>query len=235
MARKTPGIYIAIRGDYSAFETDLNRAKLVAKEQGEAIAKSIGNAVSKADLTGGINNLTRELKTAQTALSSGAFRAQVSGLDEIAKAAGVSSKQLEGLTNAMLKSQAAATANRAFEYLQKNAGLSTLQLARLRAELGDTSGALSTLATGAKAHAVGMLAFGAAAAMAGKQVLDASLQMDRLNKAYATITGSSSAAQNQLDYMYDVTQRLGLQFQGTAEAAKGFFAAGKDSALKEII
>lgn len=232
MARKTPGIYIAIRGDYSAFETDLNRAKLVAKEQGEAIAKSIGNAVSKADLTGGINKLTRELKTAQTALSSGAFKTQVSGLDEIAKAAGVSSKQLEGLTNSMLKSQAAATANRAFEYLQKNAGLSTLQLAKLRVELGDMFGALSTLATGVKAHAVGMLAFGAAAAMAGKQVLDASLQMDRLNKAYATITGSSSAAQNQLDYMYDVTQRLGLQFQGTAEAAKGFFAAGKDSALK---
>ena len=233
MARKTPGIYIAIRGDYSAFETDLNRAKLVAKEQGEAIAKSIGNAVSKADLTGGINKLTRELKTAQTALSSGAFKAQVSGLDEIAKAAGVSSKQLEGLTNSMLKSQAAATANRAFEYLQKNAGLSTLQLAKLRVELGDMSGALSTLATGVKAHAVGMLAFGAAAAMAGKQVLDASLQMDRLNKAYATITGSSSAAQNQLDYLYDVTQRLGLQFQGTAEAAKGFFAAGKDSALTD--
>ena len=233
MARKTPGIYIAIRGDYSAFETDLNRAKLVAKEQGEAIAKSIGNAVSKADLTGGINKLTRELKTAQTALSSGAFKAQVSGLDEIAKAAGVSSKQLEGLTNSMLKSQAAATANRAFEYLQKNAGLSTLQLAKLQVELGDMSGALSTLATGVKAHAVGMLAFGAAAAMAGKQVLDASLQMDRLNKAYATITGSSSAAQNQLDYMYDVTQRLGLQFQGTAEAAKGFFAAGKDSALTD--
>ena len=231
--KKDTRIYIAIRGDYSAFETDLNRAKLVAKEQGEAIAKSIGNAVSKADLTGGINKLTRELKTAQTALSSGAFKAQVSGLDEIAKAAGVSSKQLEGLTNSMLKSQAAATANRAFEYLQKNAGLSTLQLAKLRVELGDMSGALSTLATGVKAHAVGMLAFGAAAAMAGKQVLDASLQMDRLNKAYATITGSSSAAQNQLDYMYDVTQRLGLQFQGTAEAAKGFFAAGKDSALKD--
>ena len=133
MARKTPGIYIAIRGDYSAFETDLNRAKLVAKEQGEAIAKSIGNAVSKADLTGGINKLTRELKTAQTALASGAFKGQVSGLDEIAKAAGVSSKQLEGLTNSMLKSQAAATANRAFEYLQKNAGLSTLELAKLGA------------------------------------------------------------------------------------------------------
>ena len=233
MARKTPGIYIAIRGDYSAFETDLNAAKKLAKVQGDAIAKSINNAVSAVDLTGGINKITRELKTAQAALSAGAFKGQVSGLEEIAKAAGVSSKQLEGLTNSMLKSQAAATANRAFEYLQKNAGLSTLELAKLRVQLGDTSGALSTLATGVKAHAVGMLAFGAAAAMAGKQVLDASLQMDRLNKAYATITGSSSAAQNQLDYLYDVTQRLGLQFQGTAEAAKGFFAAGKDSALKD--
>lgn len=233
MARKTPGIYIAIRGDYSAFETDLNAAKKLAKVQGDAIAKSINNAVSAVDLTGGINKITRELKTAQAALSAGAFKGQVSGLEEIAKAAGVSSKQLEGLTNSMLKSQAAATANRAFEYLQKNAGLSTLELAKLRVQLGDTSGALSTLATGVKAHAVGMLAFGAAAAMTGKQVLDASLQMDRLNKAYATITGSSSAAQNQLDYMYDVTQRLGLQFQGTAEAAKGFFAAGKDSALKD--
>ena len=164
MAKKTPGIYIAIRGDVSAFETDLNHARQIAKAQGEAIAQSIGNVVSKADLSGGINKLTRELKTAQAALSAGAFKAQVTGLDESAKAAGVSSKHLEGLTNSMLKSQAAATANRAFEYLQKNAGLST---------------------------------------------------------------------QNQLDYVYDVTQRLGLQFQGTAEAAKGFFAAGKDSVLKE--
>lgn len=233
MARKTPGIYIAIRGDYSAFNTDMLKVKQLAKAQAEDIAKSINNAVSAADLSSGIYKITRELKTAQAALPAGAFKGQVSGLEEIAKAAGVSSKQLEGLTNSMLKSQAAATANRAFEYLQKNAGLSTLELAKLRVQLGDTSGVLSTLATGVKAHAVGMLAFGAAAAMAGKQVLDASLQMDRLNKAYATITGSSSAAQNQLDYLYDVTQRLGLQFQGTAEAAKGFFAAGKDSALKD--
>ena len=233
MARKTPGIYIAIRGDYSAFETDLNRAKLVAKEQGEAIAKSIGNAVSKADLTGGINNLTRELKTAQTALSSGAFRAQVSGLDEIAKAAGVSSKQLEDLTNAMLKSQAAATANRAFEYLQKNAGLSTLQLARLRAELGDTSGAMSILWNGAKAAAVPVMAIGAAAIYAGKACFDASLQMDRLVKSYTTIEGSPSGAVSQLDYIYEISSRLGLEFQSTAEAAKGFFAAGKGTTLQK--
>ena len=59
MARKTPGIYIAIRGDYSAFATDLNHAKKMAQAQGDAIAKSIGNAVSKADLTGGIRRRRR--------------------------------------------------------------------------------------------------------------------------------------------------------------------------------
>ena len=182
MARKTPGIYIAIRGDYSAFETDLNAAKKLAKVQGDAIAKSINNAVSAVDLTGGINKLTRELKTAQAALSAGAFKAQVSGLDEIAKAAGVSSKQLEGLTKSRLKSQAAATANRAFEYLQKNAGLSTLQLAKLRADLGDTGGALSTLMSGARAAAVPVLAVGAAFGVAAKASFDATLKLDSIHR-----------------------------------------------------
>ena len=233
MARKTPGIYIAIRGDYSVFETDLNHAKKMAQAQGDAIAKSIGNAVSKADLSGGINKLTRELKTAQAALSAGAFKGQVSGLEEIAKAAGVSSKQLEGLTNSMLKSQAAATANRAFEYLQKNAGLSTLELAKLRVQLGDTSGAMSTLWSGAKAAAVPVMAIGAAAIYAGKACFDASLQMDRLVKSYTTIEGSTSGAVSQLDYIYEISNKLGLEFQSTAEAAKGFFAAGKGSALQK--
>ena len=233
MARKTPGIYIAIRGDYSTFTTDLNHAKKMAQAQGDAIAKSIGNAVSKADLTGGINKLTRELKTAQAALSAGAFKGQVSGLEEIAKAAGVSSKQLEGLTNSMLKSQAAATANRAFEYLQKNAGLSTLELAKLRVQLGDTSGAMSTLWSGAKAAAVPVMAIGAAAIYAGKACFDASLQMDRLVKSYTTIEGSTSGAVSQLDYIYEISNKLGLEFQSTAEAAKGFFAAGKGSALQK--
>ncbi|WP_459577937.1 hypothetical protein, partial [Bilophila wadsworthia] len=54
-----------------------------------------------------------------------------------------------------------------------------------------------------------------------------------LSKAYTTITGSSSAAQQQLSYLYDVSNRLGLQFQSTAESAKTFFAAGKGSSLEK--
>ena len=231
MARKTPGIYIAIRGDYSAFETDLNAAKKLAKVQGDAIAKSINNAVSAVDLTGGINKLTRELKTAQVALSAGAFKAQVSGLDEIAKAAGVSSKQLEGLTNSMLKSQAAATANRAFEYLQKNAGLSTLQLAKLRADLGDTGGALSTLMSGARAAAVPVLAVGAAFGVAAKASFDATLKLDSTTAAFESITGSAKAAQEQLSFIRELSDRLGLSFLDTAQSAKTIFASAESTGL----
>ena len=369
MARKTPGIYIAIRGDYSAFETDLNRAKLVAKEQGEAIAKSIGNAVSKVDLTGGINKLTRELKTAQTALASGTFKAQVSGLDEIAKAAGVSSKQLEGLTNSMLKSQAVASADRAFEYLQRNAGLSARELAKLRRELGDTQGALKTamgalntrshstivsemkdlvasyrevknsadatandvkraaesvrgslkrlasearatkvsptieltplqqalasvqrttklstqeierlsakasqfagkrdmeqaftrirneaglstiemmklrlqlgdtsgafltFMSGAKAAAVPVLAVGAAFGVAAKASFDATLKLDSTTAAFESITGSAKAAQEQLSFIRELSDRLGLSFLDTAQSAKTIFASAESTGL----
>lgn len=231
MARKTPGIYIAIRGDYSAFETDLNAAKKLAKVQSDAIAKSINNAVSAVDLTGGINKLTRELKTAQVALSAGAFKAQVSGLDEIAKAAGVSSKQLEGLTNSMLKSQAAATANRAFEYLQKNAGLSTLQLAKLRADLGDTGGALSTLMSGARAAAVPVLAVGAAFGVAAKASFDATLKLDSTTAAFESITGSAKAAQEQLSFIRELSDRLGLSFLDTAQSAKTIFASAESTGL----
>ena len=369
MARKTPGIYIAIRGDYSAFETDLNAAKKLAKVQGDAIAKSINNAVSAVDLTGGINKLTRELKTAQAALSAGAFKAQVSGLDEIAKAAGVSSKQLEGLTNSMLKSQAVASADRAFEYLQRNAGLSARELAKLRRELGDTQGALktamgalntrsrsaivsemkdivasyrevknsadatandvkraaesmrgslkrlasearatkiaptveltplqqafasvqrsgkiatqeierlsakaaqfvgkrdmeqalarigkeaglstvemaklrfqmgdtggalSTLMSGAAAAVPAVLGIGAAVGVVGKASFDATLKLNSTTAAFESITGSSKAAQEQLLFIRELSDKLGLSFLDTAQSAKTIFASAESTGL----
>ena len=369
MGRKTPGIYIAIRGDYSAFETDLNAAKKLAKAKGDAIAKSINNAVSAVDLTGGINKLTRELKTAQAALSAGAFKAQVSGLDEIAKAAGVSSKQLEGLTNSMLKSQAVASADRAFEYLQRNAGLSARELAKLRRELGDTQGALktamgalntrsrsaivsemkdivasyrevknsadatandvkraaesmrgslkrlasearatkiaptveltplqqafasvqrsgkiatqeierlsakaaqfagkrdmeqalarigkeaglstvemaklrfqmgdtggalSTLMSGAAAAVPAVLGIGAAVGVVGKASFDATLKLNSTTAAFESITGSSKAAQEQLLFIRELSDKLGLSFLDTAQSAKTIFASAESTGL----
>ena len=122
---------------------------------------------------------------------------------------------------------------RAFQQLAADANLSTLQLAKFRAELGDTRGALATLSNGLGLSKAAMLAFAAAVAFGGRACLQAALQADRLSKAYTTITGSSSAAQQQLSYLYDVSNRLGLQFQSTAESAKTFFAAARGSSLEK--
>ncbi len=120
---------------------------------------------------------------------------------------------------------------RLFRQLAQDAGLSTVKLAALRAELGDTRGALATLTGGFAAAKLQILAWAAALALGGKAALDAALQMDRLDKAYTTIYGSGGAATSQLAYLHEVSNRLGLQFQQTAASAKTFFAAGKDSSL----
>lgn len=161
--------------------------------------------------------------------SSAKFDKVVSDLGAMGVKLNTSSLHAQKLAKAMQQVER----ERAFQQLAADANLSTLQLAKFRAELGDTRGALATLSNGLGLSKAAMLAFAAAVAFGGQACLEAALQADRLSKAYTTITGSSSAAQQQLSYLYDVSNRLGLQFQSTAESAKNFFAAGKGSSLEK--
>lgn len=161
--------------------------------------------------------------------SSAKFDKVVSDLGAMGVKLNTSSLHAQKLAKAMQQVER----ERAFQQLAADANLSTLQLAKFRAELGDTRGALATLSNGLGLSKAAMLAFAAAVAFGGQACLEAALQADRLSKAYTTIAGSSSAAQQQLSYLYDVSNRLGLQFQSTAESAKTFFAAGKGSSLEK--
>lgn len=161
--------------------------------------------------------------------SSAKFDKVVSDLGDMGVKLNTSSLHAQKLARAMQQVER----ERAFQQLAADANLSTLQLAKFRAELGDTRGALATLTNGFGLSKAAVLAFAAALAFGGKAALDAALQADRLSKAYTTITGSSASAQQQLSYLYDVSNRLGLQFQSTAESAKTFFAAGKGSSLEK--
>lgn len=101
---------------------------------------------------------------------------------------------------------------------------------------GDVKGlssSASVLSDVLASNKVAVAAWGASIVLAGKAALEASLKVDRLEKAYATIEGSSAGARIQLDQMYETTNRLGLQFYDTAEAAKGFFAAMKGTAIAD--
>ena len=176
-----------------------------------------------------IRKVGKGLGEAAQYIGSAKLEKPIAGLDELAAKCKVSSRHMQNLARMMREVER----ERAFRQLAQDANLSTLQLARLRAEMGDMRGALATLGNKFSSAKVAILAWAAAVAFGGKACLDAALQMDRLDKSYTSIYGSASAAQQQLSYLYDVSGRLGLQFQSTAEGAKTFFAAGRGSTLEK--
>lgn len=162
--------------------------------------------------------------------------AGTSGLDKSVadlKALGVnintSSRHVQNLAVSMQR----VARERAFQALASDANLSTMQLARLRAGLGDTRGALATLSVAAKGVVGSVAAVVALIIATGKICFDAALQADRLSKAYTTIANSAQGAEKQLAFIRETSNRLGLEFYGTAEAAKTFFAAGKGTSLEK--
>ena len=176
-----------------------------------------------------IRKVGKGLGEAAQYIGSAKLEKPIAGLDELAAKCKVSSRHMQNLARMMREVER----ERAFRQLAQDANLSTLQLARLRAEMGDMRGALATLGNKFSSAKVAILAWAAAVAFGGKACLDAALQMDRLDKSYKSIYGSASAAQQQLSYLYDVSGRLGLQFQSTAEGAKTFFGAGRGSTLEK--
>ena len=175
-----------------------------------------------------IRKVGKGLGEAAQYIGSAKLEKPIAGLDELAAKCNVSSRHMQNLARMMREVER----ERAFRQLAQDANLSTLQLVKLRAELGDTRGALATLMSGFGAAKVAVLAWTAALAIIGKAAFDAFLQLDRLQKSYKSIYGSDVGASSQLEYIYELSQRIGLQFQSTAEAAKTFFAAGQGTSLQ---
>ena len=72
-----------------------------------------------------------------------------------------------------------------------------------------------------------------AVGLAGKAALDAAIRVDRLDKAYTTITGDSVLAERQLEFVRQKSNELGHEFFGLAEASRNFFAAMKGTSIEK--
>lgn len=99
--------------------------------------------------------------------SSAKFDKVVSDLGAMGVKLNTSSLHAQKLAKAMQQVER----ERAFQQLAADANLSTLQLAKFRAELGDTRGALATLSNGLGLSKAAMLAFAAAVAFGGRRAL----------------------------------------------------------------
>lgn len=148
---------------------------------------------------------------------------------EVAQKTGLAYDSVKKLSDAIQRTERL----KAFDSLASQANLSTLELTKLRMEAEGLGGGFEALKRGAGAAKLAIAGVSAATIAAGKVCLDATLQVDRLNKAYTSVMGSEQAAGAQLAYIYDVTQRLGLEYQSTAEAAKNFFASAKGTDLEK--
>lgn len=116
-----------------------------------------------------------------------------------------------------------------FKQLGNDANLSALQLAKLRAGMGDVRGAFTTLTSAVGSSRLMVAAWGASLVLAGKAILDAQIELQRLEQSYRSVFGEGAAAQ--LQTVYEQTDRVGLKFFETAEAAKSFFAAGQGTPI----
>lgn len=121
---------------------------------------------------------------------------------------------------------------KALRSLADSAGLSKSQFNALRKEVLGLEPEARSLGRVLMDNKLAVAGWGAALFTAGKIALEAAVRVDKLYKSYASITGSLPAARQQLDFMYEATNRLGLEFFSTAEASKGFFAAVRGTSLE---
>ena len=228
-----PTLYVVARADYDEYQKDITRIKALTKAAGKDVSDALNNAISPKQVNNGLLSLATSLKQVSRASREFNPKGVVSGLEEIAQRSGVSIKTMDSLSQAMLKTARDNSLERAFANIQKQAGLSNLEMAKLRMQFGDTAGAFKAFGAAVAPVAATIAAATASFGFMGKAALDATLEMDRLKKAYTSIMGSDKASTTQLDYIYGVTQKLGLQFQSTAEAAKGFFASSVGTPLEK--
>ncbi|MDR2489763.1 MAG: tape measure protein [Desulfovibrio sp.] len=241
------GIYIEISGDYTKLQADLNRVDALAKAAGKDISDALSGALSPKNAASASASLTKYLATAARA-AQGA-KADLTGMDaefrKIGQSIGIAEKDLAGFVSMqrqMFQNQSARTFTDSLRGMQRLTGASNEEMNRLAKSLGGvgyefTNAGRSATALGSCIDGVikkyGFMLISAqqlrnAAEAIGQSVL----QADRLNKSYTTIYDSAVAAKQQLDYLYGLSNELGLRFQSTAEAAKTFFAAGKGTALE---
>ena len=228
-------LYIEIRGDYSQFQKDLARVRGIARQNGEAISNSLNNAISPDKAVKGVSKLTQALRQAQAAATSKGMQPAINGLEELAKAAGMSAKEMRTLQQAMIATARKNSMSQALADIQRQTGYTNMQMAALRISIGDVGGGFMAMAKSAASAVKYVAAIGAGLLAAGKTITDTKLQFDRIDKAFTAITGSSERARQELDFIRETSASLGLEFLSTAESAKTFFAAAQGTNLQNRV
>ncbi len=127
----------------------------------------------------------------------------------------VSRRELDGLSRTT--DRAGRSADRAaHEFTGLGRSVSGLGVGSLIQEFTSLQGVLAGLGLG----------------LVGHELLQTQLRADNLRVAFGAITGSAAAGARELAFLRAESERLGLNFNATAQAYKGLFAASRGTALE---
>lgn len=248
MARATRkgGIYIDINGNPEPIHEALNgvqrRANSVAGDISRAMQNSLGSNEIKGKVSSVANSFL-QIKRAATSLNTDLSKFQ-SEFKGIGRELGLSAKEAQAFGSAMQRAMKASASQEIvgqLKAIQRQTKMSANEMQALAGKLGVKGVQFPGADGGLMGNSFVKAGMAAAAAAVSVQALrdafqacmDAMIRMDSLNVSYASIFGSSEAAAMQLDYMREVTGKLGLEFVGAAEGAKGFFAASRGTTLEK--
>ena len=121
-------LYIEIRGDYTEFKKDLLRVRGIARQNGEAISNALNNSISPDKAVKGISRLTQSLRQAHAAAAAGSVHPAIEGMEELAKAAGMSAREMGRLQRAMIETARQNSLSQAFADIQRQIDQAMAQL-----------------------------------------------------------------------------------------------------------
>lgn len=125
-----PGIYVPIKGDYSALEKSLKEAKAIVTNQATGISNALNNALSPSSVRNNIDSLVRQFTTLERASKmSGKVFSQIGvDLGELRKITGLTDEQFASLQSRLLKTQAANAQEAALKRLAKQLDLTEKEI-----------------------------------------------------------------------------------------------------------
>ena len=247
MALRIPGVVVEMTGDFSKLQEDLKQARVVIARDAEGMSNALNNAFSPNQLKGSINELVRNLQkvSAASKVAGSAFDNIGVDLGELRKITGLTEKQFAELQSRMMQTKATQQTERAFQSIARSANLSQAEMIRLRRSMGDLEGATRLQSqlwrenmTGAmnKARAAAfnlqsaLLALGAANMVRG--IYKTGMEIEKLNIAFDSITGSASATKEEFGFLHKAADDLGQNFYVLAAGYKGIAAAAKGTNLE---
>jgi AraC-like DNA-binding protein len=237
MARgaKGQGVEIAIGADLKDFLSQLNNAKAASKQAGAEIANIFKGSLGFEKTMNQVDRLAASMlktKAAAQALDADFSKAQAS-LEAVARAAGLSEKQFAGLARQMAQKTNLDILERNLNNIQRMTGASALQMAKLRAEAGDTIGAIRGLGQAASTSIGNILTLKnvIVAGIVGqgfREFARVTSVMTDLDSRLKQATGSAQEAAAAFARIYETAKRSYANFENTAEIFLSNSVALKD-------